>query len=72
MSLEVNIKKRLGSFTLDVSFSAGDGALALLGSGGALQWLAAAGFAVCYLLGCALSVLAVGRVNLMNLLSERE
>ena len=46
--------------------------LALLGSGGALQWLAAAGFAVCYLLGCALSVLAVGRVNLMNLLSERE
>lgn len=50
----------------------GCGALALLGSGGALQWLAAAGFAVCYLLGCALSVLAVGRVNLMNLLSERE
>ena len=34
MSLEVNIKKRLGSFTLDVSFSAGDGALALLGASG--------------------------------------
>ena len=34
MSLEVNIKKRLGGFTLDVAFSAGDGVLALLGASG--------------------------------------
>ena len=34
MSLEVNIKKRLGGFTLDVTFSAGDGVLALLGASG--------------------------------------
>lgn len=35
-------------------------------------WLAAAGFLVCYLSGCALSILAVGRTKLMALLSERE
>lgn len=35
-------------------------------------WLAAAGFLACYLAGCALSVLAVGRTRLMALLSERE
>lgn len=48
------------------------GILALLGSGGALQWLAVAGFGVCYLLGSALSVWLVGRIHLMSLLSERE
>ena len=35
-------------------------------------WLAAGGFMICYLLGCALSILAVGRAKLMALLSERE
>ena len=35
-------------------------------------WLAAAGFLVSYLIGCALAVLAVGRTKLMSLLSERE
>lgn len=35
-------------------------------------WGAAAGFYACYLVGCALSVLAVGRTRLMALLSERE
>ena len=46
-------------------------AMALLYPGGAV-WLAGAGFLVCYLAGCALSVLAAGRTNLMLLLSERE
>ena len=35
-------------------------------------WLAGAGFLACYLAGCALSVLAAGKTNLMLLLSERE
>lgn len=35
-------------------------------------WLAGAGFLACYLAGCALSVFAAGRTNLMLLLSERE
>lgn len=35
-------------------------------------WGAAAGFYTCYLVGCALSVAAVGRTKLMALLSERE
>lgn len=35
-------------------------------------WLAAAGFLGCYLFGCALSIMAVGRIKLMTLLSERE
>ena len=59
------------------------GALALLGcvlgglvltatGAGWAGWLAAAGFLVCYLIGCALAVLAVGRTQLMSLLSERE
>ena len=43
--------------------------LALLGRGGPL---AAGLFLVCYLLGCALSILVVGRTGLMALLSERE
>lgn len=34
MSLAVNIKKRMGDFTLDVSFAAGDEVLALLGASG--------------------------------------
>ncbi len=48
------------------------GVLALVGTGGLFQWLAVAGFAVCYLLGSALSVWLVGRIHLMSLLSERE
>ena len=35
-------------------------------------WLATAGFVVSYLAGCALSILAVGRTKLIELLSERE
>ena len=35
-------------------------------------WLAAAGFLACYLVGCALSIMAVGHTKLMALLSERE
>ncbi|MBR2879227.1 MAG: ABC transporter permease, partial [Oscillospiraceae bacterium] len=35
-------------------------------------WWAAALFALCYLLGSAVSVIAVGRTHLMSLLSERE
>ena len=46
-------------------------AMSLLRPGMAV-WLAGAGFLVCYLAGCALSVLAAGRTNLMMLLSERE
>lgn len=46
--------------------------LLFLPGGGALRWLAVLGFLVCYLAGCALSVLAVGRTKLMSLLSERE
>lgn len=34
MSIEVNIKKRLGSFVLDVAFAAGNEVLALLGASG--------------------------------------
>lgn len=45
--------------------------LTALGAGWA-GWLASGGFLLCYLLGCALSVLAVGRTPLMALLSERE
>ncbi len=41
-------------------------------SGGAVKWLAVLAFLLCYLIGCALSVQAVGRTNLMALLSERE
>lgn len=39
---------------------------------GVAVWQAGAGFLVCYLAGCSLSVLAAGRTNLMLLLSERE
>ncbi|MCH5317613.1 MAG: hypothetical protein J1E05_06510 [Eubacterium sp.] len=35
-------------------------------------WLTTAIFIICYLVGCALSIRAVGRINLMELLSERE
>ena len=35
-------------------------------------WLATAGFIASYLVGCALSILAVGRTKLIELLSERE
>ena len=37
-----------------------------------MKWLAVLAFLLCYLIGCALSVRAVGRTNLMALLSERE
>lgn len=49
------------------------GCAALWMTTGSLIWLGAVGvFAVCYLAGTALSVLAVGRTHLMSLLSERE
>lgn len=48
------------------------GVLLTLAGTGAVGWLAVGGFLVCYLAGCALSVAAVGRTNLMSLLSERE
>lgn len=35
-------------------------------------WTTGAGFLVCYMAGCSMSVLAAGRTNLMLLLSERE
>lgn len=47
-------------------------ALLLIPGGGWAQWLAALGFLLCYLAGCGLSVLAVGRTHLISLLSERE
>lgn len=49
------------------------GCAALWASTGGLDWLGAVAiFALCYLLGAALSVAAVGRTHLMSLLSERE
>ncbi len=65
------------------SFFLEQGGLCLLGclTGGAILTLggtgwagpaAAGGLLLCYLLGCALAVLAVGRTDLMALLSERE
>ena len=49
------------------------GAAALWIFAGGLDWLVAvAVFAVCYLLGAAMSVAVVGRTHLMSLLSERE
>lgn len=51
--------------------AAGGLILTLTGAGKA-GWLAVGGFLVCYLAGCALSVLAVGRTHLLSLLSERE
>lgn len=52
--------------------AAAGGILLTATGAGAAGWLATAGFLGCYLAGCALSVAAVGRTNLMNLLSERE
>ena len=46
--------------------------LLLIFTGELLWWWSAALFALCYLLGAAASVLAVGRTHLMSLLSERE
>ena len=49
------------------------GCIVLYFVGGAVAWPAAvAVFVLCYLLGTVLSVLAVGRTQLMSLLSERE
>ncbi|MBO5976528.1 MAG: hypothetical protein J6P94_05075, partial [Oscillospiraceae bacterium] len=48
------------------------GALLFLFAGNWLWWWAVAVLALCYLLGAAASVLAVGRTHLMSLLSERE
>ncbi len=49
------------------------GSLLLLAfTGSPAWWWAVALFALCYLLGAAASVLAVGRTHLMSLLSERE
>ncbi len=49
------------------------GSIALGAATGSAAWLGAVAiFAGCYLLGAALSVLAVGRAHLMSLLSERE
>ena len=45
--------------------------LAVLGAG-AMGALAVLGFLVCYLAGCALSILSAGRTNLIDLLSEKE
>ena len=83
--MEFAIMRGLGASRRRVfcSFFLEQGALALLGcvlgglvltatGAGWAGWLAAAGFLVCYLIGCALAVLAVGRTQLMSLLSERE
>ena len=45
--------------------------LAILGGTGR-QWLMVGGFFVCYMLGTVLSILLLGRVRLLQLLSERE
>jgi hypothetical protein len=39
---------------------------------GVCAWLAAGGFLICYLVGCACSVFILSKTNLMELLSERE
>ena len=49
------------------------GSIVLAFAAEGLLWLGAIGvFALCYLLGTAASVLTVGRIPLMYLLSERE
>lgn len=50
----------------------GCAALPRLYAGGALQWLTLGGYVLCYLAGCAVSVILIGRMNLMDLLSTRE
>ena len=51
---------------------AGCAALFRLYAGGAVQPLAVAAYLVCYLLGTAVSVLLIGKTNLMELLTVRE
>ena len=50
----------------------GCAAMIWLHAGGALQWLVLAGYVICYLAGCAVSVKLIGRMNLMELLATRE
>ena len=51
---------------------AGCTALFRLYAGGATQPLAAAAYLVCYLLGTAVSILKIGKIDLMELLTVRE
>lgn len=51
---------------------AGCAALFLLYAGGAVQPLAAAAYLICYLLGTAVSILLIGKTDLMALLTVRE
>ncbi len=50
----------------------GCAALPRLYAGGALQWLTLGGYVLCYMAGCAVSVILIGRMNLMELLTTRE
>ena len=50
----------------------GCAALLRIYAGGATQLLAAAAYLVCYLLGTAVSILTVGRTDLMELLTVRD
>lgn len=66
-----------GSFFLEQAMLALAGCLAgclvlAVTGAGLAGCLAAAALLVCYLAGCAVAVLAVGRTNLMQLLSEKE
>lgn len=47
-------------------------AMIWLHAGGTLQWLVLAGYVICYLAGCAVSVKLIGKMNLMELLATRE
>lgn len=56
-----------------VVIGCGLGCLALIAvEGGKDIWLALGAYLACYLAGCAISVLLVGRMKLMELLSERD
>ena len=83
--MEFAIMRGLGAHRCQVflSFFLEQGLLALIGcllgfavlavlGAGAMGALAVLGFLVCYLAGCALSILSAGRTNLIDLLSEKE